>query len=74
VIRAGAERGAFSLLDPALTANLVWTQMLGAMHLARIGVGVRRAPDGESALFRIPPPALVGACVASALATVGAGR
>lgn len=74
VIRAGAERGAFSLLDPALTANLVWTQMLGTMHLARIGVGVRRAPDGESALFRIPPPALVGACVASALATVGAGR
>jgi len=74
VICAGGERGAFSLLDPALTANLVWTQLLGTMHLARIGVGVRRAPDGEPALFRIPPPTLVGACVASALATVGAGR
>jgi AcrR family transcriptional regulator len=74
VIRAGGERGAFSVLDADLAANLVWMQLLGAMHLARIGVGVRRAPGGEPALFSIPQPALVGACVASALATVGAGR
>lgn len=72
VIRAGVARGSFSAQDPELTANLVWTQMLGAMHLARIGVGVRRDRDGEPALFGIPPPALVDACVASARATVGA--
>lgn len=71
VIRAGDERGAFSAKDPELTANLVWTQMLGAMHLARIGVGVRREPSGEPALFRIPQTALVTACVASVRATVG---
>ncbi|MEJ7894698.1 MAG: TetR/AcrR family transcriptional regulator [Solirubrobacteraceae bacterium] len=74
VIRAGCECGDFSVADPQLTANLVWAQMLGAMHLARLGVGAGRAPDGEPALFRIAPPALVGACVASALATVGARR
>jgi len=72
VIRAGVERGAFSAQDPELTANLVWTQMLGAMHLARIGVGVRRGADGEPALFRIPQRALTAACVASARATLGA--
>ncbi len=72
VIRAGGQDGAFSVADPELTANLVWTQMLGAMHLARVGVGVRRAPGGEPALFRIPPEALVDACVASARSTVGA--
>ena len=72
VIRAGRAQRVFTAEDPELTANLVWTQMLGAMHLARIGVGVQRGADGEPALFRIPPEALVAACVASALATVGA--
>ncbi len=72
VICAGCRQGAFSVSDPELTANLVWTQMLGAMHLARIGVGVRRPSGGEAALFRIAPEALVAACVASARATVGA--
>lgn len=74
VIGAGSERGAFSVADPELAANLVWTQMLGTMQLARIGVGVRRTSGGKPALFSIPRPELVGACVASALATVGAER
>lgn len=72
VIREGCEDGAFSVEDPELTANLVWTQMLGAMHLARIGVGVQRTADGEAELFRVPQDALVAACIASARATVGA--
>lgn len=73
VLRAGADSGAFSLAgDPELTANLVWTQMLGAMHLGRIGVGVRRDLDGEAGLFRISQDALVTACLASARATAGA--
>lgn len=44
------------------------------MQLARIGVGVRRTSGGKPALFSIPRPELVGACVAGALATVGAER
>lgn len=72
VLRAGAQHGVFDAPDPELSANLVWTQMLGTMHLARIGVGVRRTEDGEAALFRIPPAALVSACVASVRATVAA--
>lgn len=72
VIRAGCADGVFSVEDPELTANLVWTQMLGAMHLARIGVGVRRLADGEAQLFRVPQDALVAACIASARGTVGA--
>jgi AcrR family transcriptional regulator len=72
VIRAGHAQGRFRAQDPELTANLVWTQMLGAMHLGRLGVGVRREPSGEPALVRIGHDALTAACVASALATVGA--
>ena len=58
--------------DPDYTANLLWTQMLGAMHLARIGVGVRREAGGDPALFRIPYDAIVEGAKASVRATVGA--
>ena len=39
--RAGAEAGVFDVEDPDYMANVLWTQVLGAMHLARIRVGVR---------------------------------
>lgn len=55
---------------PELTANLLWTQMLGAMHLHRLGVGVTRDDDGTPTLFRPAPQELVDACVRSAQATV----
>ncbi|MCW3012184.1 MAG: transcriptional regulator, TetR family [Solirubrobacterales bacterium] len=71
VIRRGCEHGRFRVGDPELAANLVWTQMLGAMHLGRLGVGVRRTEDGEAALLEIRQDDLVAACVASALATLG---
>ena len=54
--------------DPALLAQVIWTQMLGAMHIARTGVGIRSGPE----LFSIPTPQLIDAVVASALATAGA--
>jgi AcrR family transcriptional regulator len=58
--------------EPDYMANVLWTQMLGAMHLARIGVGLREAAPGIPELFRVEPDDLVRTCVASALATVGA--
>jgi AcrR family transcriptional regulator len=71
-LRAGGESGAFSIEDPDYMANLLWTQMLGAMHLARIGVGVRQLAPGVPELFRIESEEMVRSCVASAMATVGA--
>jgi AcrR family transcriptional regulator len=67
VLRAGD----FGLEDPDYTANVLWTQTLGTMHLARIGVGVRRTAE-QPDLFAVAPDRVVATCVANALAAVGA--
>jgi AcrR family transcriptional regulator len=71
VLRSGSASGAFAVEDPDYMANVLWTQTLGTMHLARIRVGVRRV-DGQPGLFPVEPEGVVASCVASALATVGA--
>lgn len=58
----------YGVQDADLLAGVVWTQVLGAMHVARTGVGIRCA-GGEPELFRIGTPELVDAVVTSALAT-----
>jgi hypothetical protein len=68
---AGAESGVFELDDPDYMANVLWTQTLGAMHLARIRVGMRRLPGGAPEMFSVTPERIVASCVASAMATVG---
>ena len=72
VLRRGVDTGAFALDDPDYTANLLWTQTLGAMHLARIGVGVRELSPGIPELFSVAPDEVVRSCVASAIATARA--
>ena len=72
MLREGAESGAFEIEDPDYMANVLWTQTLGAMHLARIGVGVRRLAPGVPGLFAVEPEQVVRSCVESALATVRA--
>lgn len=72
ILRTGAERGVFSVEDPDYMANVLWTQILGATHLARIRAGVRQAAPGIPELFTVAPERLVETCVASVLATVGA--
>jgi AcrR family transcriptional regulator len=72
VLREGDASGLFTVEDPDYMANLLWTQTLGAMHLARIGVGVRQAAPGVPALFPVSPPDVMRGCVASAMATIGA--
>jgi AcrR family transcriptional regulator len=74
ILREGDAAGAFAVADPDLTANVLWTQTLGAMHLARIGVGLRQLAPGVPDLFRVAPEQVVEACVSSALATAGARR
>lgn len=72
VLRHGVETGAFELEDSDFTANLLWTQTLGAMHLARIRVGVRQLSPGIPGLFSVAPDEVMRSCVASAIATVRA--
>ena len=74
ILRAGNEAGVFEIEDPDFTANMLWTQMLGAMHLARIRVGMKRAENGLPELFRVEADQVVRACVESALATVRASE
>jgi AcrR family transcriptional regulator len=70
VLRRGNESGAFAVEDPDYIANLLWTQMLGAMHLVRIRVGVRQAAPAVPELFRVSSEQVVRSCVASAMALV----
>ena len=39
--------------DPDYVANVLWTQILGTTHLARIGVGIRQAAPGVPELFTV---------------------
>jgi AcrR family transcriptional regulator len=71
VLRAGAQSGAFEVADPEYTANVLWTQALGVMHLARIRVGVRQAAPGVPELFRVTTEQVVESCVRGALLLVG---
>lgn len=73
VLRAGTNSGEFVLDDPDYTANALWTQTLGAMHLARIGVGMRRTNSGAPELFKVTPDEVVRTCVETSLALVRAG-
>jgi AcrR family transcriptional regulator len=74
VLRDGDAAGDFVVADPDYLANVLWTQTLGAMHLARIRVGVRRHESGAPELFTVTPEDVVRTCVESALATVTQAR
>lgn len=74
VLRAGAQTGEFRVADPDRMANLLWTQTLGAMHLARIRVGMRRTAPGAPELFLLEPADVRRALVDAAFAQVGAAR
>jgi AcrR family transcriptional regulator len=54
--------------DPEYTSNVLWTQTLGTMHLARSRVGLREVAPGVPALFRLEADRIVASCVASAAA------
>ena len=70
-LRRDKEDGVLEVGDPDFAATMLWTQTLGAMHLARLGVGVRQAAPGIPELFPVPDDEIVEFCVRSALATVG---
>jgi len=74
ILTAGSEQGVFDVADPDFTANRFYTSVLGIMHLARIGVGVREAAPGVPTAFEISPERVRQACVDDAMALVRASR
>ncbi len=74
ILREGNETGAFAVADPDYMSNVLWTQTLGAMHLARIGVGVKRLAPGVPGLFVVDSKQVIATCVASAVATIRAAE
>ena len=74
VLAAGRDDGSFEISDPEYSANVLWTQGLGIMHLARIRIGLREGEGDLPALFEVSPQDVVDSCVHSALALAGSGR
>jgi AcrR family transcriptional regulator len=74
VLSTAGRQGVVSLEDADYTANVLWTQTLGTMHLARIQVGLRQAAPGIPELFSISPESVVETCIDNAFATVGLTR
>ena len=68
VLADGRDAGAFTIEDPDFTANHLWTAALGAMHLARSGVGVRQSPPGVPDAFAIDDATVRDAVVRAAVA------
>jgi AcrR family transcriptional regulator len=68
ILAAGAKRGVFDIDDPDFIANRLYTQVLGSMHLARVGLGVREAAPGVAETFDLDPKRVRDACVQDALA------
>jgi AcrR family transcriptional regulator len=75
ILAQGAREGAFEIEDPDFTANHLYTQTLGTMQLARIGIGVRASgAGGVPEMFEIDARQVQEACIADVLAAVGARR
>jgi AcrR family transcriptional regulator len=74
ILAEGAAQGVFNVEDPDFTANQLYAQTLGTMHLARIGVGVRTVGGNIPEPFLIEPVRVQRACIDAVLASVGARR
>jgi AcrR family transcriptional regulator len=74
ILAEGAAQGVFNVEDPDFTANQLYAQTLGTMHLARIGVGVRSVGANFPEPFAIEPVRVQRACIDAVLASVGARR
>jgi AcrR family transcriptional regulator len=70
LLAAGAEAGVFAVDDPAFTANRLYTQVLGSMHLTRVGVGLREVAPGVAETFEIAPERVRESCLEDMLALV----
>jgi AcrR family transcriptional regulator len=60
--------------EPDFTANRIYTQVLGTMHLARVGLGVSEAAPGVPGAFSLDAERVRLACVSDAIALARAAR
>lgn len=74
ILRRGNDDGVFAVDDPDFAANHLYTQTLGTMHLARIGVGVREAAPGIPQMFPLDPERVRRAAMDDALRAVSGPR
>jgi AcrR family transcriptional regulator len=70
ILAEGAEQGVFEVGDPDYVANHLYAQGLGAMHLARVGVGVRELAPGVPQMFTLEDEDIAGTLVDTAFAYV----
>jgi AcrR family transcriptional regulator len=70
ILAEGAEQGVFRVNDPDYLANYLYAQGLGAMHLARVGAGVRVLAPGVPQMFPIDPQDVVRTAVEGTFAYV----
>jgi hypothetical protein len=72
ILKLGADQGVFNVEDPDYTANHLYAQALGAMHLARVRTGVRElnGTTGIPEPFPIDPERVGRVVMAVAFATV----
>lgn len=68
VLRAGTEAGDFAVEDADVTANLIYLQTLGALHIARSGFIVRDAGQGIPEVVPVDEEQFRGLVVRAALA------
>jgi hypothetical protein len=57
--------------DHGFTAGRLLTQMMGSLHLARLGVSLQEAIPGAVTAVVLDPEAVRDACVRDALAVAG---
>jgi AcrR family transcriptional regulator len=73
ILRRGARDGIFTVEDAPFTANCLYTQTIGMMHMARLGLGVSQSVPDVPEVFPIAPEQVKDACVRATLAAVGLG-
>lgn len=71
LLEEGAAAGEVAVEDPVLAANVLYAQVIGGLHLARIGIGISGGEGGAVAVTGFEPDAVRRQVVASALASLG---
>jgi AcrR family transcriptional regulator len=69
VLRAGQASGVFDASDPAYLANHLYTQTLGAMHMARMGLIVSGTSPGHPVVHHADPDTVRATAITATLAT-----
>lgn len=74
ILRDGAEQGVFEVGDPDEFANYLYTRTLGAVHLSRVGVGMRLGEQGMAEPFPFSAERIERLLIDDTLAGLGVDR